>query len=306
MFHIASSKGPPEIPQHLSPECKDFLYLCFNRDWKARPLASTLLRHPFLADVPVRSHSGGPSPSAALLAQVGLRGRLCRGQQAAAAAAQPACPACARRRSAALAACTLTTQPAWPCRPAGLAGASRLWCACCSGPRAERQPVRDALAPEPKAGRHAWRRCPHQRADHGGRRPRGRRSGPEPAGPARRRASPAVGLCSSARSRAATAPPASPEPRVQRPAGGQPCQEDRLVAARQRPRLQRLRLGGAVAAVGAAGAQAGPARGRRQRCAGAAASGRRRAAWQQGERRQRRRLFRCRWAVRHQQRAGAA
>ncbi|EFN53500.1 hypothetical protein CHLNCDRAFT_25736, partial [Chlorella variabilis] len=48
MFHIASTKGPPEIPQHLSPECKDFLYLCFNRDWKARPLASTLLRHPFL------------------------------------------------------------------------------------------------------------------------------------------------------------------------------------------------------------------------------------------------------------------
>lgn len=77
MFHIASSKGPPEIPQHLSPECKDFLYLCFNRDWKARPMAPTLLRHPFLADVPVRSQNGGPSPSAALLAQVGLQGRLC-------------------------------------------------------------------------------------------------------------------------------------------------------------------------------------------------------------------------------------
>lgn len=67
MFHIASSKGPPEIPQHLSPECKDFLYLCFNRDWKARPAASTLLRHPFLADVAVRSQAG-PSPNAAALA----------------------------------------------------------------------------------------------------------------------------------------------------------------------------------------------------------------------------------------------
>lgn len=67
MFHIASSKGPPEIPQHLSPECKDFLYLCFNRDWKARPAASTLLRHPFLADVAVRSQSG-PSPNATALA----------------------------------------------------------------------------------------------------------------------------------------------------------------------------------------------------------------------------------------------
>ena len=65
MFHIASSKGPPEIPQHLSPECKDFLYLCFNRDWKARPLATTLLRHPFLANVQVRSQPPAPS----LLAQ---------------------------------------------------------------------------------------------------------------------------------------------------------------------------------------------------------------------------------------------
>ncbi|KAI3424220.1 hypothetical protein D9Q98_009576 [Chlorella vulgaris] len=73
MFHIASCKGPPEIPQHLSPECKDFLYLCFNRDWKARPQASTLLRHPFLADVPLRSYlSGGPSPNAAALAQAAV------------------------------------------------------------------------------------------------------------------------------------------------------------------------------------------------------------------------------------------
>lgn len=31
MFQIASSKGPPTIPEHLSAECKDFLYLCFNR-----------------------------------------------------------------------------------------------------------------------------------------------------------------------------------------------------------------------------------------------------------------------------------
>jgi hypothetical protein len=84
MFHIASSKGPPEIPQHLSPECKDFLYLCFNRDWKARPPASTLLLHPFLADVPLRAQPGGPSPSAAALSQVraGGRGRGGAGQAA--------------------------------------------------------------------------------------------------------------------------------------------------------------------------------------------------------------------------------
>ncbi|KAL4424202.1 hypothetical protein ABPG75_001503 [Micractinium tetrahymenae] len=85
MFHIASSKGPPEIPQHLSPECKDFLYLCFNRDWKARPMAPTLLRHPFLADVPVRSHGGGPSPNAAVLAQAWRAPRNASGVPAAAA-----------------------------------------------------------------------------------------------------------------------------------------------------------------------------------------------------------------------------
>lgn len=55
MFHIAKSKGPPMIPEDLSPDCKDFLYLCFNRNWRQRPQASTLLQHPFLADVVVRS-----------------------------------------------------------------------------------------------------------------------------------------------------------------------------------------------------------------------------------------------------------
>jgi len=31
MFHIASSKGPPPIPEHLSAQAKDFLLLCFDR-----------------------------------------------------------------------------------------------------------------------------------------------------------------------------------------------------------------------------------------------------------------------------------
>jgi serine/threonine protein kinase len=53
MFHIAKSKGPPTLPEHLSPECKDFLYLCFNRNWKERPTAATLLQHAFLKDVDV-------------------------------------------------------------------------------------------------------------------------------------------------------------------------------------------------------------------------------------------------------------
>ena len=51
MFNIAKSKGPPLIPQDLSPECKDFLYLCFNRNWRERPTAAALLDHPFVANV---------------------------------------------------------------------------------------------------------------------------------------------------------------------------------------------------------------------------------------------------------------
>ena len=52
MFHIASAKGPPPIPQHFSHEARDFLKLCFNRDPKERPNASRLLLHPFVSSVP--------------------------------------------------------------------------------------------------------------------------------------------------------------------------------------------------------------------------------------------------------------
>jgi hypothetical protein len=55
MFAIASSKGPPTIPEHVSPDCKDFLYLCFNRNWRERPQAATLLQHPFVANAAVRT-----------------------------------------------------------------------------------------------------------------------------------------------------------------------------------------------------------------------------------------------------------
>lgn len=64
MFHIAKSKGPPMIPEDLSPDCKDFLYLCFNRNWRQRPQASTLLQHPFLAGVVVRSMPATVAPRA--------------------------------------------------------------------------------------------------------------------------------------------------------------------------------------------------------------------------------------------------
>ena len=31
LFHIASSKGPPPLPEQLSPAGREFLLLCFNR-----------------------------------------------------------------------------------------------------------------------------------------------------------------------------------------------------------------------------------------------------------------------------------
>ena len=49
MFHIASAKAPPPLPGSVSPECRDFMLLCFNRVPKERPNATRLLRHPFVA-----------------------------------------------------------------------------------------------------------------------------------------------------------------------------------------------------------------------------------------------------------------
>ena len=62
LFHIASSKSPPPIPEWMSPEGKDFLHLCFNRVPKDRPNATRLLRHPFALVSP----SAMPSPSNAV------------------------------------------------------------------------------------------------------------------------------------------------------------------------------------------------------------------------------------------------
>ncbi|EFA77095.1 protein serine/threonine kinase [Heterostelium album PN500] len=50
MYHIASTNQMPLMPSNLSPEAIDFISLCFKRDPKERPDASTLLKHPFLID----------------------------------------------------------------------------------------------------------------------------------------------------------------------------------------------------------------------------------------------------------------
>uniref|UniRef100_A0A7S1X2H0 Protein kinase domain-containing protein n=1 Tax=Tetraselmis chuii TaxID=63592 RepID=A0A7S1X2H0_9CHLO len=60
MFHIASSKHPPPLPERLSPEARDFLMLCFNRVPKERPNATRLLQHPFLSAA-LSSSGGAPS-----------------------------------------------------------------------------------------------------------------------------------------------------------------------------------------------------------------------------------------------------
>ncbi|XP_074570986.1 LOW QUALITY PROTEIN: mitogen-activated protein kinase kinase kinase 3-like [Curcuma longa] len=50
IFKIGNSKDLPEIPDHFSPEGKDFLKLCLQRDPSARPLAAQLMHHPFVQD----------------------------------------------------------------------------------------------------------------------------------------------------------------------------------------------------------------------------------------------------------------
>ena len=47
MFHVASTQDPPDLPEHLSDEAKDFLLLCFQRDVNLRPRVHKLLHHPW-------------------------------------------------------------------------------------------------------------------------------------------------------------------------------------------------------------------------------------------------------------------
>jgi serine/threonine protein kinase len=48
LFHIASSKDPPQLPSNISPACRSFLLLCFDRNPKFRPNAHHLLEHDFV------------------------------------------------------------------------------------------------------------------------------------------------------------------------------------------------------------------------------------------------------------------
>jgi len=41
----------PEVPQHLSPDCQNFLAVCLQHDKKLRPTTGVLLKHPFVAKI---------------------------------------------------------------------------------------------------------------------------------------------------------------------------------------------------------------------------------------------------------------
>ncbi|KAL6862415.1 hypothetical protein ACP4OV_016756 [Aristida adscensionis] len=48
MYHVGTTKSHPPIPEHLSPEAKDFLLKCLQKEPEMRYVASDLLQHPFI------------------------------------------------------------------------------------------------------------------------------------------------------------------------------------------------------------------------------------------------------------------
>ncbi|XP_047337916.1 mitogen-activated protein kinase kinase kinase NPK1 [Impatiens glandulifera] len=48
LFHIGTTKSHPPIPEHLSPDAKDFLLKCLQKEPNLRSTALELLQHPFV------------------------------------------------------------------------------------------------------------------------------------------------------------------------------------------------------------------------------------------------------------------
>ncbi|KAF8772842.1 hypothetical protein HU200_005228 [Digitaria exilis] len=48
LYYVGTTKSHPPIPEHLSPEAKDFLLKCLQKEPEMRSAASDLLQHPFV------------------------------------------------------------------------------------------------------------------------------------------------------------------------------------------------------------------------------------------------------------------
>ncbi|KQJ98302.1 mitogen-activated protein kinase kinase kinase NPK1 [Brachypodium distachyon] len=48
LYYVGTTKSHPPIPEHLSPEAKDFLLKCLQKEPELRSSASNLLQHPFV------------------------------------------------------------------------------------------------------------------------------------------------------------------------------------------------------------------------------------------------------------------
>jgi hypothetical protein len=72
LFAIVRDQRPP-IPAGVTPELKNFLALCFQKDPEARPSAAELRRHDWLKDVTVPTGPTGAAAAAA--AALARRGR---------------------------------------------------------------------------------------------------------------------------------------------------------------------------------------------------------------------------------------
>ena len=57
-MHIAQTEHPPNFPDFLSMDAKNFLSLCFRRNPRDRPNVRKLLTHPFIIG------DGGPGQDA--------------------------------------------------------------------------------------------------------------------------------------------------------------------------------------------------------------------------------------------------
>ncbi|CAO2201855.1 unnamed protein product [Urochloa humidicola] len=51
LYYVGTTKSHPPIPEHLSPEAKDFLLKCLQKEPEMRSAASDLLQHPFVTGV---------------------------------------------------------------------------------------------------------------------------------------------------------------------------------------------------------------------------------------------------------------